>query len=63
MLMLTAAFTTDIGEAVRRSLPTVLHPSWVHQIAEIPRPGGKMDVAKFQALDLETGLFSLPSGA
>ena len=50
----TAAFTTEIREVVRRSLPTVLHPSRVHQIAEIPRlPGGKMDVAKLQALDLD----------
>jgi acyl-CoA synthetase (AMP-forming)/AMP-acid ligase II/thioesterase domain-containing protein len=50
----TAAFTKDIREVVRRSLPTALHPSRVHQIAEIPRlPAGKIDVAKLQALDLE----------
>ena len=50
----TAAFTTDIKEVVRRSLPTGLHPSRVHQIAEIPRlSGGKIDFAKLQALDLE----------
>ena len=50
----TAAFTTDIKDVVRRSLPMALHPSRVHQIAEIPRlAGGKIDVAKLQALDLE----------
>ena len=51
----TAAFTKDIREVVRHSLPTALHPSRVHQVAELPRlPSGKIDVAKLQALDLET---------
>ena len=61
----TAAFTTDIKEVVRRSLPTGLHPSRVHQIAEIPRlPGGKIDFAKLQAMDLEHRDFSIfASGA
>jgi acyl-CoA synthetase (AMP-forming)/AMP-acid ligase II/thioesterase domain-containing protein len=50
----TAAFTKDIREVVRRSLPTALHPSRVHQIGEIPRlSGGKVDVAKLRALDVE----------
>jgi acyl-CoA synthetase (AMP-forming)/AMP-acid ligase II/thioesterase domain-containing protein len=50
----TADFTADIKEVVRRSLPAGLHPSRVHQIAEIPRlSGGKIDFAKLQALDLE----------
>ena len=46
------AATKDIREDVRHSLPTALHPSRMHQVAELPRlPAGKIDVAKLQALE------------
>jgi acyl-CoA synthetase (AMP-forming)/AMP-acid ligase II/thioesterase domain-containing protein/acyl carrier protein len=49
-----ASFTTDVRNVIRQKLPTALHPTRLHEIAEIPRlAGGKIDVAKLKALDLE----------
>jgi thioesterase domain-containing protein/acyl carrier protein len=48
-------FTADIRNVVRQALPTALHPSRLHEIAEIPRiPGGKVDLARLKVLDLES---------
>jgi acyl-CoA synthetase (AMP-forming)/AMP-acid ligase II/thioesterase domain-containing protein len=56
-----ATFTTDVRNVVRQKLPTALHPARLHEIAEIPRlAGGKIDVAKLKALDLEDRGGSLP---
>jgi thioesterase domain-containing protein/acyl carrier protein len=49
-----STFTTDIRNAVRQTLPSALHPTRLHEIAEIPRiAGGKVDVARLKVLDLE----------
>jgi len=49
-----STFTTDIRNVVRQTLPTALHPTRLHEIAEIPRiAGGKVDVARLKVLDLE----------
>ncbi|MDR6657734.1 acyl-CoA synthetase (AMP-forming)/AMP-acid ligase II/thioesterase domain-containing protein/acyl carrier protein [Tardiphaga robiniae] len=47
-------FTTDVRDVIRQTLPTALHPTRLHEIAELPRlAGGKIDVAKLKALDAE----------
>jgi acyl-CoA synthetase (AMP-forming)/AMP-acid ligase II/thioesterase domain-containing protein/acyl carrier protein len=49
-----STFTIDIRNVVRQTLPTALHPTRLHEIAEIPRiAGGKVDVAGLKVLDLE----------
>jgi len=49
-----ATFTADIRDVIRQTLPTALHPTRLHEIAELPRlAGGKIDVAKLKALDTE----------
>lgn len=49
-----ANFTTDIRNAIRKALPTALHPTRLHEIAELPRlSGGKVDVPKLKMLDLD----------
>jgi acyl-CoA synthetase (AMP-forming)/AMP-acid ligase II/thioesterase domain-containing protein len=49
-----STFTTDIRNVVRQTLPSALHPTRLHEIAEIPRTaGGKVDVARLKVLDLE----------
>jgi thioesterase domain-containing protein len=49
-----ATFTTDVRNVIRQKLPTALHPTRLHEIAEIPRlAGGKIDIAKLKVLDLE----------
>jgi acyl-CoA synthetase (AMP-forming)/AMP-acid ligase II/thioesterase domain-containing protein len=49
-----ATFTTDVRNVIRQALPSALHPTRLHEIAEIPRlPGGKIDVTTLKALDLE----------
>jgi acyl-CoA synthetase (AMP-forming)/AMP-acid ligase II/thioesterase domain-containing protein/acyl carrier protein len=50
-----ASFTSDVRNVIRQKLPAALHPTRLHEIAEIPRlAGGKIDVAKLKALDLES---------
>ncbi|MDB5618247.1 AMP-binding protein [Tardiphaga sp.] len=50
-----ATFTTDVRDIIRQKLPTALHPTRLHEVVEIPRlAGGKIDVAKLKALDLES---------
>lgn len=50
-----ASFTTDVRDVIRQKLPTALHPTRLHRIAELPRlAGGKIDVANLKALDLES---------
>lgn len=62
-----ATFTTDVRDVIRQALPTALHPTRLHEIAELPRlAGGKVDVAKLKTLDLENRRGSLsppPPGA
>lgn len=51
----TSTFTTDVRNIIRQALPTALHPTRLHQIAEMPRlAGGKVDAAKLKMLDLES---------
>lgn len=46
-------FTTDVRNLIRQKLPTALHPTRLHELAELPRlAGGKVDVAKLKILDL-----------
>lgn len=50
-----ATFTADVRDVIRQTLPTALHPTRLHEIAELPRlAGGKIDVAKLKALDTES---------
>jgi|tagenome__1003787_1003787.scaffolds.fasta_scaffold20986967_2 acyl-CoA synthetase (AMP-forming)/AMP-acid ligase II/thioesterase domain-containing protein len=50
-----AGFTTDVRNLIRQKLPTALHPTRLHEIAELPRlPGGKIDVPKLKILDLNS---------
>jgi acyl-CoA synthetase (AMP-forming)/AMP-acid ligase II/thioesterase domain-containing protein len=50
-----ATFTADVRDVIRQTLPTALHPTRLHEIAELPRlAGGKIDVAKLKALDSES---------
>lgn len=50
-----AEFTTDVRNVIRQKLPTALHPTRLHEIAEIPRlSGGKVDIAALKALDLHS---------
>lgn len=47
-----ASFKSDVRDAVRRTLPTALQPTRLHDIPEIPRlPGGKVDSARLRELD------------
>lgn len=47
-------FANDVRDIIRQALPSALHPTRLHEIAEIPRlPGGKIDVTTLKALDLE----------
>jgi acyl-CoA synthetase (AMP-forming)/AMP-acid ligase II/thioesterase domain-containing protein len=50
-----ATFTADVRDVIRQTLPTALHPTRLHEIAELPRlAGGKIDVAKLKVLDTES---------
>ncbi|NUU45271.1 AMP-binding protein [Tardiphaga robiniae] len=50
-----ATFTADVRDVIRQTLPTALHPTRLHEIAELPRlAGGKIDVAKLKVLDSES---------
>jgi acyl-CoA synthetase (AMP-forming)/AMP-acid ligase II/thioesterase domain-containing protein/acyl carrier protein len=50
-----ATFTTEVRNVIRQKLPAALHPTRLYEISEIPRlAGGKTDVAKLKALDLES---------
>lgn len=49
-----ATFTADVRDVIRQTLPSALHPTRLHEIAELPRlAGGKIDVAKLKGLDAE----------
>ncbi|MFB9270021.1 AMP-binding protein [Bradyrhizobium erythrophlei] len=55
-------FTTDVRNVIRQTLPSALHPTRLHEIAEIPRlPGGKVNVAKLKAFDLESRAAAAPA--
>ncbi|MBR0695037.1 AMP-binding protein [Bradyrhizobium lablabi] len=48
------SFTADVRDVIRQALPAALHPTRLHDIAEIPRlPGGKIDLVRLKTLDLE----------
>jgi acyl-CoA synthetase (AMP-forming)/AMP-acid ligase II/thioesterase domain-containing protein/acyl carrier protein len=50
-----ATFTADVRDVIRQTLPSALHPTRLHEIAELPRlAGGKIDVAKLKVLDTES---------
>jgi non-ribosomal peptide synthetase component F/thioesterase domain-containing protein len=49
-----AGFSADVREVIRQKLPAALHPTRLHEIAELPRlAGGKIDVGKLKMLDLD----------
>jgi acyl-CoA synthetase (AMP-forming)/AMP-acid ligase II len=59
-----ATFTADVRDVIRQTLPTALHPTRLHEIAELPRlAGGKIDVAKLKALDSESRRGPAPASA
>ena len=50
-----STFTADVRDVIRQTLPSALHPTRLHEIAEIPRmAGGKVDNARLKEIDLES---------